>query len=393
MKKIKKIKPRSPAQLRYKERKPFFSEKEIIFRSQGRAKVLKISSRVQVILLSIFLLVGIWTGYSQRMYRLSGHIINNKNMEIAATKDAYIDLMGEFVALHKNVDSIDDKYKAAIVEDKIKEITEGNKLVSEEEVVERVNLNEALLQRDIAVSERDELKREVDKMEEVVDNIRNAELLVLDKISNVTNKELDKVKSTLSSVNDALKKKGLYFNALAKKKKSGQGGAYIPVKDKVKDKQINDKMSQIFEDVEDLEYYKEVMQYIPVGKPVWSYWLTSKFGGRSDPFKKTGAMHKGVDLAARTGNKIKVQAKGKVIQAEYSGAYGNVVTVDHGNGFKTKYAHMHKIYVKKGADVNINDTLGEVGNTGRSTGPHLHYEVLYQNQVVDPMFFIQAKIS
>ena len=66
--------------------------------------------------------------------------------------------------------------------------------------------------------------------------------------------------------------------------------------------------------------------------------------------------------------------------------------VDHGNGFKTRYAHMHKIYVKKGDYLKIDDTIGEVGNTGRSTGPHLHYEVLYQGRPVDPMPFMQAKI-
>ena len=70
-----------------------------------------------------------------------------------------------------------------------------------------------------------------------------------------------------------------------------------------------------------------------------------------------------------------------------------MVVVDHGNGFVTKYAHMHKIYVKKGEYVDVGNVLGEVGNTGRSTGPHLHYEVLFQGKNVDPMPFIKAKIS
>jgi len=87
-------------------------------------------------------------------------------------------------------------------------------------------------------------------------------------------------------------------------------------------------------------------------------------------------------------------AKGRVIETKLSNkGYGNEVIVDHGNGFKTRYAHMHKIYVKKGDYLKINDTIGEVGSTGRSTGPHLHYEVIYRGQVVDPMPFIQAKLS
>lgn len=164
-------------------------------------------------------------------------------------------------------------------------------------------------------------------------------------------------------------------------------------KAKVNDKNISRKISQIFNDVSDFEYYREVAQYVPLGKPVWSYWVTSPYGGRADPFNKKQARHKGVDLASRTGNKIKVQAKGKVTRAEYAGGYGNLVVVDHGNGFVTKYGHMHKIYVKKGQYVDVNEALGEVGSTGRSTGPHLHYEVLFQGKTVDPMPFVKAKIS
>ena len=121
--------------------------------------------------------------------------------------------------------------------------------------------------------------------------------------------------------------------------------------------------------------------------------MTSPFGSRPDPFQKKKATHKGVDLASRTGNKIKTQAKGKVTRAEFTRGYGNLVVVDHGNGFTTKYAHMNKIYVKKGDHVDYNTALGEVGSTGRSTGPHLHYEVLYQGRPVDPMPFIKAKKS
>ena len=143
-----------------------------------------------------------------------------------------------------------------------------------------------------------------------------------------------------------------------------------------------------------MEYYREIIQSVPVGKPVWSYWVSSKFGHRSDPFNKRPAGHKGIDLASRTGNKIKTMAKGKVTRVKYSNkGYGNLVEIDHGNGFLTKYAHLHKIYVKEGDYLTVDDTVGEVGSTGRSTGPHLHYEILYRGHPVDPMPFMLAKIS
>ena len=84
---------------------------------------------------------------------------------------------------------------------------------------------------------------------------------------------------------------------------------------------------------------------------------------------------------------------GRVTRVQYSNkGYGNNVIIDHGNGFVTKYAHLHKIYVKKGDYLKLDDIIGEVGNTGRSTGPHLHYEILYKGQPVDPLPFMQAKI-
>ena len=114
---------------------------------------------------------------------------------------------------------------------------------------------------------------------------------------------------------------------------------------------------------------------------------------RDDPFNSKKAGHKGVDLASRTGNKIKTQARGKVTRTRISNkGYGNLVEIDHGNGFTTKYAHLHVIYVKKGDYLEVGEDIGEVGNTGRSTGPHLHYEILYRGHPVDPMPFMQVKL-
>ena len=395
----------------YTEKKPFFSEKEIIFRSAGRAKVLKISSQMQVILLSLLCCIAVWSFYSYHMYHKSSRIINHKEIELVETRDAYVDLMSDFAAIHKNIDSVLssinkkgqastkelDKYKhqAMVVEDKIKQITAEKNWADDKKINEKMTVNEALLQRDIAAAERDELRQQISRLEDSIKEIKAAEMEVFARVESIAAKEINKIKSAFSQINGSLKKKELYFNPLANsKKKNSRGGPFIPASvSELQDKAMTDKISKIFKAADDLEYYREVVQYVPMGKPVWSYWVTSKYGYRSDPFNKKKSGHKGVDLASRTGNKIQVQAKGKVIKTEHSNrGYGNYVVVDHGNGFQTKYAHMHKIYVKKGDYLKKYDTLGEVGSTGRSTGPHLHYEVLYQGVPVDPLPFMQAKI-
>lgn len=402
--KKKRLQPQISKHLCYGEKAPFFSPKEIIFRSGGRARVLQISSKMQVIILGIMALIAAWSFYSYRFYARSGSIIHRKDQELVLARDAYIDLIADFMALHQNVDNIlssskgntkaieDYKKKATVVEDKIKVITDTTDLVSESALDKKKDISEVLLQRDILASERDELKKQVDKMEDTLKEIKNAQLDVFERLRVISSKEVDKLRNTFNAINVPLKKHGLYFNPLANKKDS-KGGLFIPEKSVLNDKKIDDKIAQIYKNADDFEYYRAVIKQLPLGKPVWSYWVTSQYGTRSDPFKGRKASHKGVDLASRTGNKISVKAPGKVTRAEFANGYGNLVVIDHGNGFETKYAHLNKIYVKKGAKVKYNDVIGEVGSTGRSTGPHLHYEVLYMGVSVNPMPFIKAKVS
>lgn len=400
-----KIKLKNKYSPHYAEKKPLFSEKEILFRSSGKAMVFKISSKMQGFLLTALILLSAWSIYSYHIYNKSGMI----DQELVQTRDAYVDLMGDFVAIQKNIDTVltsvkdakksdIDKYKrqAMVVEDKIKQITAEKDWADDKKLNDKVNINEVMLQRDLAIAERDALREQMAGLETAVKNIKKAELEVFNKVEAIASKEISKIKNSFSKVNGALKQQGLYFNPLANsKKREAKGGTFVPESAlELQDDRIIKKISAIYKAVDDLEYYREVSRYVPLGQPVWSYWLSSKFGYRTDPFNKRPAGHKGVDLASRTGNKIKVMANGKVTEVKHSNSgYGNFVAVDHGNGFVTKYAHLHKIYVKAGDYLNAEDAIGEVGSTGRSTGPHLHYEILYQGHPVDPMPFMQAKVS
>ena len=392
----------------YTEKKPLFSEKEIIFRNAGKAMVLKISSKAQFFILSFFLATAVWTAYSYHMYNKSGAIISGKDQELVETRDAYVELMGDFVAIQKNIDEVLSsmnsknkdiaKYKrqAMVVEDKIKQITSGKDWANDKKISDKAELNEVLLQRDLAVAERDALKEQLEQLEIAVKNIKKAELEVFNKVESIASKEINKLKSAFSKANGALRQQGLYFNPLANsKKRDAKGGTFVPESAaELQDEIMIKKISNIYKTVDDLEYYREVAEFVPFGKPVWSYWVSSKFGRRDDPFNTKKASHKGIDLASRTGNKIRVPAKGKVVKTRISNkGYGNLVEIDHGNGFTTRYAHLHKIYVNKGDYLEIDQAIGEVGSTGRSTGPHLHYEILYQGRPVDPMPFMQARAS
>lgn len=132
---------------------------------------------------------------------------------------------------------------------------------------------------------------------------------------------------------------------------------------------------------------KDSLRYLPAIFPAEKGRLTDGFGVRRHPITGRLAKHDGLDIAAKIGTKIYASADGVVQFAGRNGGYGKSVFIDHLYGFQTRYAHMHKMYVKKGQKVKRGDIIGEIGNSGRSTGPHLHYEVRYNNVSLDPKDF------
>ncbi len=123
---------------------------------------------------------------------------------------------------------------------------------------------------------------------------------------------------------------------------------------------------------------------VPSGKPTNYTRISSPFGTRIHPITRRTQTHKGIDMAAPRMTPVYATADGKVTFAKYNGGYGNFVKINHQNGYKTAYAHLHKIAVNNGDDIKKGDLVGYVGTTGRSTGNHLHYEVYYKDQLVDP---------
>jgi murein DD-endopeptidase MepM/ murein hydrolase activator NlpD len=117
-------------------------------------------------------------------------------------------------------------------------------------------------------------------------------------------------------------------------------------------------------------------------------WVTSAFGWRISPFTGRRQFHKGLDISAHSGNDILAAARGRVVFAGAKGAFGRVVIVDHGFGFRTTYAHAAELHVRAGQDVERGQRLASVGSTGRSTGPHLHYAVTLKGRSVDPRDYI-----
>jgi len=132
-----------------------------------------------------------------------------------------------------------------------------------------------------------------------------------------------------------------------------------------------------------------VARVSPQGRPVDSGWMSSYYGKRTDPFTGKPANHKGVDFAGRAGAEVFAVADGVVTWSSKRYGYGELVEINHGNGYSTRYAHNSENLVVVGDEVKKGDTVALMGDTGRATGPNLHFEVLHQGKQVNPVNFIR----
>ncbi|WP_084399827.1 M23 family metallopeptidase [Henriciella aquimarina] len=152
-----------------------------------------------------------------------------------------------------------------------------------------------------------------------------------------------------------------------------------------------ERVAQVAARMEEARYYQDVVDNLPLAGPVGVPWrITSNYGLRVDPFNKRPGWHNGLDIGAYWNAPITATGPGKISFAGVKSGYGRIVEVDHGHGFKSRYAHLKRINVKKGDTVAIGDVVGAMGSTGRSTGPHLHYEVWFNGKPYDPVDFLKA---
>ncbi len=172
----------------------------------------------------------------------------------------------------------------------------------------------------------------------------------------------------------------------------GKGGPYLPISENPlgQDGFIS-RVAAIQARAAEVTALDDAIEALPLGHPVGAEtYRTSGFGLRSDPFTKRPTMHHGLDFGGQKKTPIVATAQGVVSYVGRRGNYGRVVEIDHGHGFKTRYAHLNKTFVKRGQKVEKGFKIGGMGSTGRSTANHLHYEVHFQGRAYDPSKFMKA---
>lgn len=213
---------------------------------------------------------------------------------------------------------------------------------------------------------------------------------------NIVQRLTERTQITVAEIEKAVLMTGLDLDSLlgsAAGKLSGEGGPFVPAVRAVRTAEQHKMLASIRKlggEVDRWGRLQVVVRTLPLAAPLGSYTLLSGFGERADPIVGKRALHAGVDLKNRVGTPVLATAPGTVVYAGWMRDYGRIVEIDHGLGIRTRYAHLKSISVKAGQTVEFRQQIGKLGNSGRSTGPHLHYEVQVNGKPFDPMNFMEA---
>jgi murein DD-endopeptidase MepM/ murein hydrolase activator NlpD len=195
----------------------------------------------------------------------------------------------------------------------------------------------------------------------------------------------DEARNSAEQIQTALKSGGL---PVAELEPVAEGGPYIPAAEGAKITAFDSEVDKLDDALNALDLMKSQAQRFPIANPVPNADITSRFGYRKDPIIGTAAFHAGIDFRAEVGHPVEAPAAGVVEFAGVKGGYGNCVEIRHKNGMMTRFGHLSRIRVAEGDKVAAGSVIGDVGNTGRSTGPHLHYEIRVDDNPVDPWRYL-----
>ena len=414
--------------------KRYFPEREFILRTDGRVVYLHISRGIQLAIFAL-LLAGIgWSAFSSVGLFTSERIIEAKDKSILNARLVYRNLLSDVSqyqkrfatlteelqknhalvlglvqtnsSLQKNLETAESrlqsqreqesniqaaraalKKKLTRIETDMRQMNKHNFKLRGNLSTTTTNLENALAQRNEAQLKVNKLKERIGELEAGIEQLHETEMVNVERLAARAQRNIDYVESVLHRT-------GLKLSKLLNKSitgRGGQGGPFMAVSpltepaDRLKASLVNLDIT-----LNKWDAVKSLFNSIPLSPPLDQYSVSSHFGKRRDPINRRWAMHYGIDLGGFLRTSVYATAPGIVRYARRKGKYGRLVEISHGNNFRTRYGHLHKILVKRGQKVDYRTKIGLLGNSGRSTGTHLHYEIIHKNRSLNPWKFFKA---
>jgi len=408
-----------------------FPERQILVRDNGKIHCFKLSTVQQLAVTASISVCVLWAMLSTAAYLDRAQQLASKQDEISQRAQELEGLKANYQAAFGRLDEFQDVFASITceitdIQDSLLRITERSVAPKRGAIVgamprldpdpsgcrvttagppaprDQSTASPATTRRIVgslkeqASPDREVLRNRVGQLDQALDRLRASHGAFLQNTANLTALKIGELEKTLASVGvDARnvghdtdrRQAGGSFHMLF-----GKGGPFIAAKHGVaQPENVEFNPIALFNTHADrLDSLTTALRNLPLAAPLGEFEITSPFGSRNDPINAMTGIHEGVDLGAPTGTPVVATGDGEVVWAGWRDRYGLMVELDHGMGVHTRYAHLSKGLVNAGERVKRGATIGLVGETGRTTGPHLHYEVRMGDQATNPMKFITA---
>lgn len=371
----------------------YFPDRQMYFRSNGDVKFIKVSKNFQILTSSALVCFVVWCGVISYNYIYLGEILDNKNAEVAEANRNYEKLEVQFAELQNDIQKTAmalehrQQYIQQVLEEEGEDLTPAAPFEADDSIIadqEYVDVDDTTNDQDARNTIRDE------GLERIFVELKRLEMKQNQLVSSLNGKMDQRLTSFKETLTDAgiiheemLKLANLPLNAV--------GGPFLEVKGGINEQQLDSRsFDSLYNKRASIEDMVTAIKHLPIATPPEKHYVSSRFGIRRDPITKKWANHKGIDMAGWRNTPINAGGAGVVTRAGRNGAFGLYIEIDHGNGFKTKYGHLSKLKVKRGDEVDADQLIALMGSTGRSTSSHLHYEIWFNGNPIDPLKVIKA---
>ncbi|PHS27759.1 MAG: peptidase M23 [Robiginitomaculum sp.] len=390
-----------------------FPERQIYHRSNGEVRYLSLSTRIQIIASGAAIIAVLWFGYATASVFLSGHLLSSQSRQAFASRMHFQRLVAEARAKEASTQALLDNRTTAFTTaandierrlDTLKLLLDQtdnsalDTLLPGPNGVSKLVMNAASEDQTPRQSRTLTEVKQVD-LKSIKDPIERLAWLH-DKESRILRTAEERAEARIEGMQAVLSMTGLSLDDIISQDNSKIGGPLIALNESQLfgealslDKNFTRRVARLTGRVAKAEQLEDMLRDVPLREPLLvEHRKTSGFGTRIDPITHRAAHHSGQDFGAFRLAPITATADGTVTYAGWRTGYGRLVEIDHGFGFKTRYAHMAKIKVKRGQKVTFGQQVGSMGTSGRSTGVHLHYEVWFKGKPYDPQKFLKAGI-
>jgi murein DD-endopeptidase MepM/ murein hydrolase activator NlpD len=350
-------------------------EREIFLRSGGQVKFIRISRRAQLLTLGSVAaaLIG-WGGITATM-AIDGMALAQERAALAAKGQSVAKAAGKVADYRKSVDALAQDLEAR--QDFMDELYRTH-FGSEDDDAAGQDLVGDAQDKGGSLTAKISMAPEAAPLMRLQERQRRFALL----LTGAVERRADRAAAAIRSF-------GLDPDALARTAARAQGGPFVPWQGA--EGALTGELEHLADAMARMEFLERSLLSIPSGQPTSTPMLSSSYGYRRDPFNGHAAFHAGLDFPGHRGQPINAAANGKVSFVGQRSGYGNVVEVTHGNGLMTRYAHLSGFAAHVGDTVARGAMIGRMGSTGRSTGPHLHFEVRLNGQAINPRRFLEAR--